>query len=135
LSTNSSLTWFNQAGATDLYTNGFTNQGVPNASLYNSNTVFSLSNASVILSGGNLVADLTNAVTVSNGVITVTTPTNANGLTLTINRSTGEIQGSFVDPNDDQTNAIHAAILQNTNFNPGYFLGTNQGGSFILTGD
>jgi hypothetical protein len=133
LSTNSALTWFNLSGATSLYPNGFTNQGTPTASLYNSNTLWTLANASVILTGGDLQTNLTNTVTVSNNVITVTPATN--GLSLTINRSTGEISGSFVDPNSDKTNAIYGAVLQNDDTSSGYFLGTDQGGSFILIGN
>jgi hypothetical protein len=135
VSTNSTLTWFDITGATSLYPGGFTNQGVLAASLYNSAqaNLLGFTSGSLVLSGGNLATNLTNAVTIANNLITVTAPTN--GLTLTINSSTGEIQGSFVDPSDSHTNALHAAILQDTNIAPGYFIGTSEGGSFLLIGN
>lgn len=133
LSTNSGLTWFALAGASANYTAGFTNQGVPIGSPYNSATHLSLTSPTVVLSGGNLQTNLTNAVTVANGVITVTPATN--GLSLTIDQATGGITGQFVDPNSGTTNAISGAVLQNTNINPGFFNGTSQGGAFILMGN
>jgi hypothetical protein len=72
-------------------------------------------------------------VTISNNLITFTPATN--GLKLSINSATGAISGSFVDPSDSHTNTIFGTILQDTNICPGFFIGTSQGGSFILTGD
>jgi hypothetical protein len=63
-------------------------------------------------------------------------PTATNGLTLSLIQSSGEVLGSFVDPVSRDTETIHGVILQNTtNTCSGYFLGTSQGGSFILIGD
>jgi hypothetical protein len=136
VSTNSILTWFNEAGTTVLYPAGFTNQAAPMASLYSSNLsqLLSFSSGSVILSGGNLPDSITNAVTITNNIISVDLSA-TNSLSLTIDRFTGEISGSFVDQNGN-TNVIDSVILQNTtNGCPGYFLGTNQVGSFILIGN
>jgi hypothetical protein len=77
---------------------------------------------------------VTNAVTISGATVTVSSP-NTNGLALSIFRSSGEILGSFVGAGH-RTNVIDSVILQTTtNVVRGYFLGTNQGGSFILQGN
>jgi hypothetical protein len=131
------VTWFANTNASLLYTNGFTNQVLPLVSLYNSNltSALSFSAGTVILKGGNLAAPVTNTVTIDNNAITVNVA-DTNGLNLTINRGTGEILGSFVDPTSLITNTIDSIILQNTtNVVQGYFLGTNEGGSFILYGN
>jgi hypothetical protein len=72
---------------------------------------------------------ITNAVTIVNDQISVD-PSATNGLSLTINEVTGEIQGFFVD--NGVTNYIESAILQNTNIARGYFASGSQVGSFIL---
>jgi hypothetical protein len=133
----STVTWFNEPGATTLYPAGFTNQSVPLAAYYDPTVspLLSFTNGTVILSGGNLAAPITTTVTISGNVITVN-PSATNSLTLTITPSTGEIQGSFIDPSSLNTNAIESIILQNTtNSAAGYFLGTNEGGKFILLGN
>jgi hypothetical protein len=135
--TNSLLTWFSETNGSALYTNGFTNQVEPEVSLYTPSltSALSFSTGTVILSGGNLAAPVTNAVTIDNNLITVNVA-DTNGLTLTINHTTGEVLGSFVDPTSLITNSIYSIILQNTtNEATGYFLGTNEGGSFILYGN
>jgi len=138
VSPSSILTWYNEAGSTVLYPNGFTNQALPLAALYDSSTpseLLSFSSGSVILSGGDLTTPITNLVSISGSTITVD-PSATNGLTLTIDVSAGEVQGSFVNPTSGRTNAIDSVILQNsTNVVRGYFIGTDEGGSFILIGN
>jgi hypothetical protein len=131
----SSVTWFDEAGSTTLYSGGFTNQSTPLAALYDStlSDLLSFSSGTVILSGGNLSTAITNTVTISANAITVN-PSATNGLSLSINRSTGEITGSFTA--GGQTNSIYSTIIQNsTNVAKGYFIGTSQGGKFILYGN
>jgi hypothetical protein len=139
VTTNSSLTWFNEPGASTLYPAGFTIQAAPVASLYNPNQfpILSFNSGSVILSGGGLTTPITNTVlTVDNNFEVVS---GDNQLSLTMEASSGEIVGSFVDPNN-HTNFIESVILQDTNICGGYFYGTNNAGSttrvgsFILTG-
>ncbi|HZM05141.1 MAG TPA: hypothetical protein VFC44_19250, partial [Candidatus Saccharimonadales bacterium] len=132
----SALTWFNEAGASALYPAGFTNQAVPATWLYDStlSDLLSFSSGSVILSGGDLSTPVTNAVTVSQNLIIVD-PSATNGLTLTINRTSGEILGSFIGAGH-HTNLIDSVILQDsTNVAKGYYIGTSQDGSFILFGN
>jgi hypothetical protein len=136
VNTNSILTWFNETGATTMYSAGFTNQALPLAAYYDSTLadLLSFSSATVILSGGNLTTPITNSVTVSGNAVIVD-PSATNGLSLTINRATGEVTGSFVTPGDT-TNSIYSVMLQDTtNVVEGYFLGTSEGGSFILFGN
>ncbi len=132
---NSSLTWFADAGATALYPAGFTNQSVPQAALYDPARadLLSFASGSVVLSGGSLATPITNAVTIAGNVITVD-PSATNRLTLTMNRSTGQILGSFVD-RSNHSNSIYSVILQAAaNSARGYFQGAGQVGSFILDG-
>jgi hypothetical protein len=135
LDTNSVLTWINVAGTTTLYAGGFTNQAVPVASAYtvSASAAVPFSSGSVVLSGGNLATPITNSVTISDNVITVD-PAATNGLSLYLNSGTGEITGWFVTPGS-HTNYIESAILQDLNSCSGYFIGTNQGGLFIMDGN
>ena len=135
VTTNSILTWFDEANYSVLYTAGFTNQAVPLVLFYDNalSSALSFSSGTVILAGGNLATPITNSVAISENTIYVD-PQASNGLSLNINPTTGEITGSFLTP-ESTTNYIDAVILQNsTNVSRGYFIGTSQGGSFILFG-
>jgi hypothetical protein len=135
LSTNSFLVWFNAAGATALYPNGFTNQAVPVSSPYNpaASAQLGFSSGYAVLSGGNLGTPITNGVTIAGNILTVD-PSATNGLNLQINNITGEVLGSFIDSNG-HTNYIDSAILQNTNVSSGFFINADQSGSFMLYGN
>jgi len=93
-------------------------------------SILGLESGTVVLTGGNLTAPIITTVTISDNVITVN-PKAANGLNLNVSSATGEILGSFISL-DNHTNYIESVILQNTNVARGYFMGTNQGGSFLL---
>jgi len=134
--TNLALVWFDEAGATPaLYPDGFTNAAALLAESYNPAlpNLLAITSGTVILSGGDLVAPITNAVTISDNIIVVD-PAATNGLNLQINAASGEITGSFHNP-DGQTNYIESVLLQNQNTSSGYFNGTHQVGSFNLSGD
>jgi hypothetical protein len=136
VTTNSVLTWFDAADFSLFYTGGFTNQAVPQVNLYD-NTLggdLSFSSGIVILTGGNLTIPITNSVAISDNIIYVD-PSATDGLYLTNNPTTGVIQGFFVAPGN-LTNSLEGVILQNsTNVVNGYFMGSSEGGSFILFGD
>jgi hypothetical protein len=91
----------------------------------------------VILEGGNLPFDITNGVTIaaSDKVTLTNSVDETNKLVLTITKTTGLVSGSFVNPsNSKQTIKVNGVILQKpgqTNVQ-GYFLGTNQSGTFTL---
>jgi len=135
LTGDSVLAWINQAGATALYPDGFTNQVAPVASPYvtSPTAILPFSSGTVVLSGGNLGTPITNSVAISDNLITAD-PSATNKLSLTINAGTGEILGSFVT-GSNHTNYIDSAILQNNSAASGYFIGTSQGGWFQLNGN
>jgi hypothetical protein len=134
LTSDSSVVWIKRSGGT-FYPSGFTNSSVVLASAYDSSAtdLLAITNGTVVLRGGNLATPITNAVTIANNLITVD-PSSTNGLTLTMDAASGQIQGQFVAPGN-HTNAIYSVILQATNVARGYFMGTNQGGAFILIGN
>ena len=134
-----SLSWINATNSakTAVYHSGFTNQQTTViGSLYTSTNkpLLSLTNAQVILEGGNLPFSIINQITwASNNTITVLhNAQNTNGLTLRITTS-GLISGSFLNPaNAKQTITVNGVLLQNQTNAAGYFLSTNQSGAFIL---
>jgi len=89
----------------------------------------------VTLQGGDLPFAITNGVTISaRDKITLTNSSDeTNKLKLTITKSTGVISGSFANPvNPKKTIKVNGVILQGQTNAQGYFLGTNQSGSFTL---
>jgi hypothetical protein len=146
LTDNSSLTWFNAAGATtNLYAGGFTNQTVALASPYATNADYQndlLGSSSatgfgyVMLSGGDLGADpVVKKVAITNNIISVV-PSSDQSISLNINTNSGLIQGWYIDTKG-YSNNIQSAIFQNDAFSSGYFIGvnTNQSGLFMLFGN
>jgi hypothetical protein len=105
---------------------------------YNSTNkpLLGLTNGVVLLEGGGLSANLTNSILLAtNNTITVVTNTvrNTNHLNLSIDKTHGIISGSFTNPtNANQTISINGVLMQNLTNAAGYFLGTNQSGSFLL---
>ncbi|MFO1477918.1 MAG: S8 family serine peptidase [Verrucomicrobiota bacterium] len=93
--------------------------------------VMSYTNAAVILSGGNLAADIVNPVTLSGGKAVSGTPTNK--LALSITTSSGAFKGTFVPPGATKSSAYAGVILQKQQYGAGYFPGTNQAGGVIVT--
>ena len=142
----SSLIWFNVAGATpNLYPAGFTNQAVAIASPYETdldytNDLLGSSSSSgygyVLLSGGDLGANpVVKKVGITNNIISLVS-TRDTSVSLTISTNTGTIQGWYIDPKG-QSNNIAGAIFQNSALATGYFTGvtTNQSGLFMLFGN
>jgi hypothetical protein len=131
--------WINVTNTTQtaVYRSGFTNQHAGLiASFYTStnNPLLSLTNAQVILEGGGLPFTITNQITLaSNNLVTVPkTAENTNGLTLKI-AATGLVSGSFQNPSNPKLPInFNGILLQNQTSAAGYFLATNQSGSFML---
>ena len=134
------LSWINATNSakTAVYRSGFTNQQAAVIGSFYTPTakpLLTLTNAQVTLQGGGLPFGITNQITLaSNNKITVPRAAeNTNGLTLTITTKTGLISGSFLNPaNAKQTIAVNGVLLQNQTNAAGFFLGTNQSGSFNL---
>ncbi|HEY3915901.1 MAG TPA: choice-of-anchor tandem repeat GloVer-containing protein [Verrucomicrobiae bacterium] len=129
--------WLNvtNTSKTAAYRKGFTNLTVSiEASPYNSaqTPLLSLTNAQVTLDAGTTF-DTTIPLTLTqkNSLLL----TNTTKLTLTIIKSTGLITGTFANPSKpSQTLKVAGVLLQNQTNAAGYFLETNQSGSFSLTG-
>jgi hypothetical protein len=133
-----SASWINATNPTKnaLYPTGFTNQAASIfGSAYNSTgkPLLALTNGEVILDGGNLPFTITNQFTLApNNTITLTNAADTNKLTLTI-KTAGVITGSFANPsNPKQAITLNGVLLQNETNAAGYFLGSNQSGTFML---
>jgi hypothetical protein len=130
--------WFRPAGKTPtVYQSGFSNSVPVIGSAYNpaEKPLLALTSGQVTLDSGNLRPPITNQIALSSSdIITVPKTTeNTNKLTLTINKTTGAITGSFANPsNPKQTVKINGVLLQNQTNAVGYFIGTNQSGAFLL---
>jgi uncharacterized repeat protein (TIGR03803 family) len=133
-STNGS--WINETNSskTAMYRPGFTNQ---QAALTGGRYVPANGlpgDLTVTLKGGNLPFVITNSVTITSSDTVVTNSVDdTNKLKLTINKTTGVISGTFVNPsNPKQTIKVNGVILQGQTNAQGYFVGTNQSGEFLL---
>jgi hypothetical protein len=146
-STNAS--WINATNANKaaVYRSGFTNeQAAIKGSVYTwtnkpllSLTGGQLTNLQVILEWDNPPFAITNTQITLTSSNTISVPGanviagNTNKLALTITRTNGVISGSFVNPfNAKQTLKVKGVLLQGQTKAEGYFLGTNQSGTFLL---
>ena len=119
------------------YPAGFTNSLVVVGSRYiappgtNRLSLLGYTNGSVVLSGGELSVPFTNGWSMdSKGRIA---NTSSNKLNLTINAARGLLQGTVVEPGASTTIRFKGVVVQKQNAGYGYFLGTNQSGSVLLT--
>ncbi len=130
LQSDSEVVFIRGSGST-YYPAGFTNATVAIGSLYNDTAtdLLTLSSGSVVLSGGGLSTPITNSFTLANNVITIN-PAATNGLSLTMFRTTGQIEGQF--SNGGQTGEINSVILQSTNQARGYIVLPGGVGKFLL---
>ena len=136
------LYWFRPAGATPkAYPGGFTNLAVPvigsRLSLADDAPALLLTNGQAILEGGTLLPSvLTNDVTInSKNVLEVTSTNYLMSLKLTTNgASAGKVGGSFDYPGTGKKadTTISGVVLQQQNEAVGYFLRTNESGTFLL---
>ncbi|MCX6894860.1 MAG: leucine-rich repeat protein [Verrucomicrobia bacterium] len=128
-----------------MYPNGFTNDFVPLTSTYtnlalSTNRVIELTSGSdgvVILSGGDLPANITNLVSLSLLNMFTAPATNTAGgtnkLMLSVKTATGKLTGTF-KTNGVTATAFSGAVLQNTNIGRGYFKTATNSGAFRLQG-
>ena len=94
------------------------------------NRPLALTNATVVLSGGNLTAGITNSIVLTNNNVLRITGTN--GLTLTIAASSGLVSGSFIHPQSRAVTPIKAVLRQDQTNLHGFFLGTSLSGRIFL---
>lgn len=126
--------WFKQSDTAKYYAAGFTNEATLLGSKFTkpntTNQMLFLTNATVSFTGGNLVEDFTNSVTLDpKGKVT---NLDANALKLSINSGKGLISGSVTPPSGGKPVKLTGAILQKGTNASGFFLGTNASGRFLF---
>jgi hypothetical protein len=123
-----SAVWVVPAGQNNLYQNGLTNE--LNAAGSDVKSSAGVSQKTLILSGPQLSASLTNSVTISgkSGL------SGNNTLILSVDAKNGLFNGSVVDPNSGQTLSFQGALLENSGLGGGFFLNAtkDQGGKVSL---
>ncbi len=129
------VTWIKTPIAGKYYPAGFTNLLTATGSTYHAvkgTPLFPLSQADLLLSGGNLNAPITNTLAISsNNAVSVTTGTNNVKLILT--SSSGLLSGSFINPRTRALTALRGVILQEQTVARGFFLGTNSSGAMQVS--
>ena len=112
------------------YSDGFTNVFTLVGSSYNpgaESAGLSLAHPIVVLSGGNDVIPLTNAVAVS-GKLTYS----STNLTLTVNSKIGTFNGKIKNAGNGLSAVMNGVVLQDEDSAYGYFLGTNNESDAVL---
>ncbi len=128
--------WRKLPGKGTYYTNGFVHSAAVLGSLFvkpasPTTRVVNLPSGTVSFTGGNLVSDFSNQVTIAPN--SAVTSTNANKLTLTLNKSTGLMTGTVVQPSGGTPLKYSGVVLQDQSIGGyGFFLGTSQSGRVVL---
>lgn len=126
--------WFHPVSSTKYYPQGFTNLYSIDGSIFRKFpkgiAAMSLTNGTITLNGGNLLAPITNGVSISaNNTFTVTS---SNHLVLSLNATNGALTGAFIHPVTKATTTVKGVVIQSANEARGFFLGTNQSGVFRM---
>ena len=124
---NGQADWFKLPQTTArFYPGGFTNSIEVIGSTYsytNNLPILGFTNGQLLLTNGNLPQSITNQVE--------TTDSGTNKLTF--RTSSGLFKGSVMNPETGQPISVSGIVLQNQNVGAGFFLGTNESGSVILS--
>ncbi len=127
--------WIKGGGVSGkVYSAGFTNEFTTSGSIYQISTngmPLNLTNAMVIFAGGNIAPSITNQIIFSPNYITPVAG-QTNGLIITNVAKTGFVSGSFLKPGTTTRLGFKGVMLQQQNMASGFFIGTNQSGSFKL---
>src|SRR5262249_23504305 len=94
--------------------------------------VLMFSNAVVLLGGGNLSVPLTNGVFLSAMNKITVTSTNTNKLVLTLALPTGQLNGSFLNPDTKKPSPIKGLVLKKQQAGGVFSLATNQSGAIFF---
>jgi hypothetical protein len=133
---NGTLSWIKLADVSArYYPGGFTNPSQVVGSFYTppigaTNHVLNLTNAEVSFSGGNLIADFTNSVTLE--LYGRVSNLSSNRFTISFSPNTGTFRGGAMDPSTGRSLSYSGAVLQKLNAGYGFLLGTNQSSRVIL---
>jgi hypothetical protein len=126
--------WWTKPGSAggSLYPAGFSNQIETLGSRYvappSGTPVITLVNGVTILSGGDLVAPLTNSITLGGD----NKITGDNELSIAISAPKGSIKGSFADPSNGAKRTLRGVALPKQNQVRGFFLGPDQSGRLFV---
>ena len=130
------MSWIKPAIATAVYhPAGFNSEAALLGSRYappvgNTNRILGLTNAVVLINGGNLSESYTNDVVLGfGGKITNASP---NSLTLSFNLSSGLFRGNFAPVGAAKGVSFKGVALQKANYAAGHFFGTNESGRVSL---
>jgi len=135
-----SITWVRPPGPTPkYYTNGFEQPGtqltgsIYRASVGATNRILNLTNAQVVLTGGNLP----NSPSINNvilGLSSKVTNASPNTVTCAFTLSTGLFTGTYREPGATLTITFRGAVLQHPFLNrgSGHFLGTTESGQVVF---
>jgi hypothetical protein len=134
------LHWSKGSWRNGFYDDGFTNRMEILASPYHppalDNPALELTNGTVVMKDGNLTLAFTNNIIWDNANKVTVTPPNLNGQSFVAKVGNGFIWGMFNHPDlGNEKTLFKGALLQNQNVARGFFLGTNQSGSFLMQGN
>ena len=130
------LSWIKPAMSTAMfYPDGFASESALLGSRYSAplgvtNHVLAMTNAQVLLTGGNLLPSLTNDVIL--GLSSKITNAGPNVLSLSFTLSSGSFSGKVTPAGSTIATSFKGAVLQKANFGSGCFLGTNLSGLVTL---
>jgi hypothetical protein len=128
------LTWIKKAQNAKFYPGGFTNEVTANGSLYqnpNGGQIINMSDGTATFAGGNLNASFANSITL--------TPDNKivnngdNKLMMSFALPTGLFHGGVAPPDGSHSFGFRGVAFQKGNQAYGYFLGTDQSGSVVIS--
>lgn len=130
------LYWFKPSNLSDAYyPTGFTSsvvlRGAPFTIAPHGQRVMNWTNGTVIIQGGNLQRSLTFRVTL-NEDDSFTVETGPTPLTLSVDRTTGEVVGSFFHPVTQVEVPLVGIIVRGLDEGGGLFYGPDQTGSFSI---
>jgi len=92
--------------------------------------ILNLTNAVVLLSGGNLPLSYTNDIIL--GLNSKVTNFSPNTLTLSFTPASGLFKGTFKPAGSTRSVSLNGAVAQKATNAAGFFLGTNQSGSVLI---
>ncbi|HEV7925263.1 MAG TPA: hypothetical protein VGR14_07910, partial [Verrucomicrobiae bacterium] len=131
------IEWFKQPIATaKLYPGGFTNGTEAIGSVYHyTNYMPELGSMDDVLSLVMINGDLAEGITNQASLGPYYPAADKSTTKLECITSSGMFYGSVINPETDKPISVHGIVLQNQNIGAGYFLGTNQTGSVLLSPD
>jgi len=130
--------WFKQPQATaKLYPDGFTNSAEVIGSAYqytNDLPVLGFTEGQLSLTNGDLAQSITNQIALGpDAQATEQSASNQSADKLTFKTTSGLFKGSVLNPETGKPIAVNGIVLQNQNFGAGFFLGTTESGSVLLS--